>query len=62
MTSSRNRTPPDGQLDLARLGLLGAGERAAFVAEQLRLEQLLGKRGAVQRDERAARFSRTRDG
>ena len=41
------------QLDLARLGLLRAGERAALVAEQLRLEQLLRQRGAVQRDERS---------
>ena len=40
------------QLDLPGLGLLRAGERAALVAEQLRLEQLLGQRGAVQRDER----------
>ena len=43
-----------GQLDLTGLGLLGAGERAALVAEELRLEQLLGERRAVQGDERAA--------
>ena len=33
----------------------GAGERAAHVAEQLGLEQSLGKRGAVDRHERLAR-------
>src|SRR5262249_38558163 len=30
-----------------------AGERALLVTEQLRLEELLGERGAVERDERA---------
>ena len=34
--------------------MLGAGERAALVAEQLRLEQLLGQRRAIQRHERPA--------
>ena len=43
-----------GQLDLARLGLLRAREGATLVAEELGLEQLLGERRAVQRDERAA--------
>ena len=43
-----------GQLDLPGLGLVRAGEGAALVAEQLRLEQLLGQRRAVERDERAA--------
>src|SRR4029450_8330439 len=43
-----------GQLDLPRLGLLGARVGAALVAEELSLEQLLGERRAVQRDERAA--------
>ena len=52
MTSSRNSTPPDSQLHLPGLGLLGARERAALVAKQLRLEQLLGQRGAIQRHER----------
>ena len=51
-----------GQLDLARLGLLRAGERAALVAEELRLEQLLGQRRAVQRDERPAPARARRDG
>ena len=46
------------QLDLARLGLLRARERAALVAEQLRLEQLLRQRGAVQRDERSLASAR----
>ena len=50
------------QLDLPRLRLLRAGERAALVAEQLRLEQLLGQRGAVERDERPLGFAPTRDG
>ena len=43
-----------GQLDLPGLGLLCAREGAALVAEELGLEQLLGERRAVQRDERAA--------
>ena len=62
MTSSRNNDAAGGQLDLAGLGLLGAGERAALVAEELGLEQLLGERRAVQRDERAAASRETRDG
>src|SRR4029077_7541578 len=41
------------QLDLARLRLLRAGERAPLVPEQLGLEELLGQRRAVDRDERA---------
>ena len=53
-TSSRNKHAARRQLDLTGFGLLGAGERAALVAEELRLEQLLGKRGAVQRHERPA--------
>ena len=52
-TSSRNRVPPCGQLDLADVGLDRAGEGAALVAEQLGLEQVLGDRGAVDRDELA---------
>src|SRR5258708_1568594 len=43
-----------GELDLSRLGLLRAGERAPLVAEQLRLEQLLRQRGTVQRDKWSA--------
>ena len=43
-----------GQLQLAGLVAVGAGEAALDVAEQLRLEQRLGEAGAVDRDERAA--------
>src|SRR5436190_241061 len=43
-----------GELDLSRLGLLRACERATLVAEQLGLEKLLRKRCTVQRDERTA--------
>ena len=39
---------------------LRVGERAARVAEQLALEQRLGHRGAVDRDERARRARRLR--
>ena len=42
------------ELHLPGLCLLRAGERAALVAKQLRLEQLLGQCGAIQRDERPA--------
>ena len=42
-----------GLLDAARLGRDGAGERAALVAEELRFEQLVGQRRAVDGDERA---------
>ena len=41
------------QFDLAGLGLVRAREGAALVSKQLGLEQLLGQRGAVQRDERS---------
>ena len=41
------------ELELARLARRRAGERALLVAEQLRLEQRLGNRRAVDRDERA---------
>ena len=51
-----------GELDLSRLGLLRAGERAPLVAEQLGLEQLLRQRGAVQRDEWTAFFAPRHDG
>ena len=40
------------QFDLAGLCLVRAREGAALVAKQLGLEQLLGQRGAIQRDER----------
>ena len=42
------------QFDLTRLVLVRAGERAALEAEELRLQQLLGKSGAVDGDERTA--------
>ena len=42
------------ELHLAGLRLVRAREGAAFVAEQLRLEQLLGQRGAIQCHERPA--------
>ena len=41
-----------GELELARLVLDRAGERAALEPEQLRLEQLGGQRGAIHLDER----------
>jgi hypothetical protein len=41
-----------GQLDLARLGLAGVGEGALLVPEQLRLQQVLGDRGAMDLQER----------
>jgi hypothetical protein len=40
-----------GQFDLPRLGLLRPGEGAPLMSEQLGLEQLLGQRGAVERNE-----------
>ena len=43
-----------GELDLALGGLDRAGEGALLVAEQFGLEQILGDRGAVDRDEAAA--------
>src|SRR2546425_1718063 len=51
---------PVGQLEAALLPPRRAGERALLVAEQLRLEQRLGQRGAVDRDERAAAPRRAR--
>src|SRR6185436_15088668 len=42
-------------LELADATPLGAGERAALVAEQLALEEVFGDRGAVQREERRVR-------
>ena len=45
--------PPGGRLEQAGLGLVGAGERALLVAEQLALEQALGERRAVDGDEAA---------
>ncbi len=43
-----------GQLELARLLAGGAGEGAALVAEQLRLQELAGQGSAVDLDERLA--------
>jgi hypothetical protein len=43
---------------VAGLPLVGAGERALLVAEELALEQRLGERGAVHLDERAGRAPR----
>jgi hypothetical protein len=40
-----------GRLEAAHLSLGRAGERALLVAEQLRLDERLGQRGAVDRDE-----------
>src|SRR6185295_10109133 len=45
--------PAAGLLQLTRLALRRAGERAALVAEQLRLEEILRQRRAVERDERS---------
>jgi hypothetical protein len=42
------------QLNLSGHEVLGAGERAAFVPEELGFKQVLGKRGAVDADELAA--------
>src|SRR6185295_19640284 len=46
--------PAIGELEAALAPIGGAGERALFVAEDLALEQRLGNRGAVDRDERKA--------
>ena len=48
-----------GLLDPSRLRRDRAGERAALVAEQLRLEQLVGKRRAVDGDERPVLAARS---
>src|SRR5450432_71073 len=44
--------PPFGQLDPAALTCVCAGERALFVTEELALQKLRRKRGAVDGDER----------
>jgi hypothetical protein len=49
---------PVGLLDPSGLGHDRAGERAALVAEQLRLEQLVGERRAVDGNERAQAAAR----
>ncbi len=50
--SSRNSVPPSRQLEASLLPVLRAGERALFVAEQLRLDQRIGQRRAADLDER----------
>ena len=50
-----------GLLDASRLGRDGAGEGAALVAEELRFEQLVGQRRAVDGDERSV-IARARRG
>ena len=50
--SSRNSVPPSAATNRPRFGGVGAGERAAHVAEQLALEQRADERAAVDRDER----------
>ena len=50
--SSRNSVPPLGASTRPAWSRDRAGERAARVAEQLALEQVLGQRGAVDGDER----------
>ena len=51
-TSSRNSVPRAGDLEQPALGLLGVGEGAALVPEQLTLEEGRGQRRAVHLDER----------
>src|SRR5581483_2902024 len=46
------------ELDLSRFGLLRTRKGATLVAKQLGCEELLGQRGAVDRDERTAFSSR----
>ena len=52
--ASRRRPPRGGR----PCACVGAGERALLVAEELALEERLGERGAVERDERARRARR----
>ena len=47
-----------GLLELSELAAEGAGERALLVAEELRLEQRLGNRRAIELHERPAAASR----
>jgi hypothetical protein len=51
--SSRKSVPPGGLREAAFSAGEGSRERAALVAEQLRLEDALGDRGAVDGDEGA---------
>ena len=57
--SSRNSVPPSRDLERPACVAIGAGERAALVAEQLALEQRLGQRRAVDGDERPLRRAAT---
>ena len=49
----QKQDPAYGELDLSGLGLRGTHVCAALVAEELRLEELIGHRRAVEREERA---------
>ena len=60
--SSRNTVPAVGNLELAFLLGHGAGEGAAFMAEQLAFEQRFGERGAVHGNKRPLRPRRCSDG
>ena len=51
-TSSRNSVPPSASTNLPVCLLGGAGEGALLVAEQDRLDQVLGHGAAIDRDER----------
>ena len=53
--SSRKMVPLSAISNLPALLLIGAGERALLVAEQLGFEQRLGQGGAGDRDERLGR-------
>ena len=50
------------RLEQALVGAMRARERAFLVTEELGLEQVLGHRAAVDRDERAAPCASSRDG
>src|SRR2546430_17047939 len=53
--SVEQQGPAVGELEAADAALGGAGERAALMAEQLRLDQILGNRGGVHAHERLRR-------
>src|SRR5256885_17253163 len=54
-TLSRSQGPAPRLLEATDLACDGARERTLFVTEQLALEQVLGDRGAINRDECARR-------
>ena len=58
--SSRKSVPPSAASKRPAVRRGGAGEGALLVAEELALEQALGDRGAVDRDERPRRAARLR--